>query len=140
MHQELVESADQVMMARYIIRNVARNGNKTATFMPKPLFGDNGSGMHTHLTLWKDDEPLLAGPGYGAMSDLGLHAIGGLIKHASALCAFANPTTNSYKRLVEGFEAPMKISRTRRNRSAIIRVPVTGDQPEEPPHRVPLPG
>jgi glutamine synthetase len=126
---DLVESADQVMLARYIIRNVARNSGKTATFMPKPLFGDNGSGMHTHLTLWKGDEPLLAGHGYGGMSDLGLHAIGGLLKHAPALCAFANPTTNSYKRLIEGFEAPTKFSYSRRNRAAIIRIPVSGASP-----------
>jgi glutamine synthetase len=127
--QDLVESADQVMLARYIIRNVARKSGKTATFMPKPLFGDNGSGMHTHLTLWKDDEPLLAGHSYGGMSDLGLHAIGGLLKHAPTLCAFANPTTNSYKRLIEGFEAPTKFSYSRRNRAAIIRIPVSGASP-----------
>ena len=98
--------------------------------MPKPLFGDNGSGMHTHLTLWKDDEPLLAGHGYAGLSDLGLYAIGGLLKHAPALCAFANPTTNSYKRLVAGFEAPTKISYSRRNRAAIIRVPVNSPSPQ----------
>jgi glutamine synthetase len=123
--QDLIVSADQVMTARYIIRNVARNAGKTATFMPKPLFGDNGSGMHTHLTLWKDDEPLLSGHGYAGLSDFGLYAVGGLIKHAPALCAFANPTTNSYKRLVEGFEAPTKLSYSRRNRAAIIRIPVS---------------
>ena len=125
----LVESADQVVTAKYIIRNVARRSRKTATFMPKPLFGDNGSGMHTHLTLWKDNQPLLAGQGYAGLSDLGIHAIGGLIKHAAALCAFANPTTNSYKRLVPGFEAPTKISYSRRNRAAIIRVPVNSPSP-----------
>src|SRR5271157_1131653 len=112
------------VMAKYIIRNVARRNRKTATFMPKPLFGDNGSGMHTHLTLWKDNQPLLAGHSYGGMSDLGMHAIGGLLKHAPTLCAFANPTTNSYKRLIEGFEAPTKFSYSRRNRAAIIRIPV----------------
>ena len=106
------------MLARYIIRNVAQPHGKTATFMPKPLFGDNGSGMHTHLSLWKDDAPLLAGHGYAGLSDLGLYAIGGLLKHAPALCAFANPTTNSYKRLIEGFEAPTKLSYSRRNRAA----------------------
>jgi len=127
--QGLIESADQVMTARYIIRNVASRNGKTATFMPKPLFGDNGSGMHTHLSLWKDDEPLLAGHGYAGLSDLGLHAIGGLLKHAHALCAFANPTTNSYKRLIEGFEAPTKISYSRRNRAAIVRIPVSGASP-----------
>ena len=126
----LLESADQIMLARYIIRNVARRAGKTATFMPKPLFGDNGSGMHTHLSIWKDNHPLLAGHGYAGLSDLGLHAIGGLIKHAQALCAFANPTTNSYKRLVPGFEAPTKVSYSRRNRAAIIRVPVNSPSPQ----------
>jgi len=125
----LVEIGDQVVLAKYIIRNVARKNGKTATFMPKPLFGDNGSGMHTHLTLWKDNQPLLAGQGYAGLSDLGIHAIGGLLKHALALCAFANPTTNSYKRLVPGFEAPTKISYSRRNRAAIIRVPANSPNP-----------
>jgi len=127
--QDLMEAADRVMLARYIIRNVAHRGGKTATFMPKPLFGDNGSGLHTHLSLWKDDEPLLAGHHYAGLSDLGLYAIGGLLKHAAALCAFANPTTNSYKRLVEGFEAPTKLSYSRRNRAAIVRIPVSGASP-----------
>ncbi len=127
--QPLVEGADQVMMARYIIRNVAARHGKTATFMPKPLHGDNGSGMHTHFTLWKDNQPLLAGNGYAGFSDLGMHAIGGLLKHAPALCAFANPTTNSYKRLVDGFEAPTKLSYSRRNRAAIIRIPVHSPNP-----------
>lgn len=125
----LVEAADHTMLAKYIIRNVARRHGKTATFMPKPLFGDNGSGMHTHLTLWKDDQPLLAGDGYAGLSDLGLHAIGGLLQHAPALCAFANPTTNSYKRLVAGFEAPTKLAYSRRNRSAIVRIPVFSPSP-----------
>jgi glutamine synthetase len=127
--QTLVESADQVMLARYIIRNVARRHGRTATFMPKPLFGDNGSGLHTHFTLWNGDTPLLAGNGYAGLSDLGMYAIGGLLKHAPALCAFANPTTNSYKRLISGFEAPTKVSYSRRNRSAIIRVPVHSPNP-----------
>ncbi len=128
--QTLVEGADQVMLARYIIRNVARRHGKTATFMPKPLHGDNGSGMHTHFTLWKDNAPLLAGNGYAGFSDLGMQAIGGLLRHAPALCAFANPTTNSYKRLVPGFEAPTKISYSRRNRAAIIRIPVHSPNPK----------
>ena len=115
------------------------SSGKTATFMPKPLFGDNGSGMHTHLTLWKDDEPLLAGHGYAGLSDLGLYAIGGLLKHAPALCAFANPTTNSYKRLVEGFEAPTKFSYSRRNRAAIIRIPVSSPSPRSRRIEYPLP-
>ncbi len=125
----LVEIADQVMMARYIIRNVARRANKTATFMPKPLFGDNGSGMHTHLSLWKDEQPLLTGHGYAGLSDLGVHAIGGLLKHARALSAFANPTTNSYKRLIPGYEAPTKIAYSLRNRTAIVRVPANSPNP-----------
>jgi glutamine synthetase len=129
MPRPLIGSADQVMLARYIVRNVARRAGKTATFMPKPLFGDNGSGMHTHLTLWKDGQPLLAGQGYAGLSDLGIYAIGGLMRHALALCAFANPTTNSYKRLVPGFEAPTKISYSRRNRAAIIRVPLSSPSP-----------
>ncbi len=125
----LVESADHVMLAKYIIRNVARAGGKTATFMPKPLYGDNGSGMHTHLSMSKENESILAGNGYAGLSETALYAIGGLIKHAQALCAFANPTTNSYKRLVEGFEAPTKVSYSRRNRSAIIRIPIYSPSP-----------
>jgi glutamine synthetase len=121
----LVESADGVMIAKYIIRNVAHRNGKSATFMPKPLHGDNGSGMHTHLSLWKGDVPLLAGNGYAGLSDLGLYAIGGVLRHARALCAFANATTNSYKRLIRGFEAPTKLSYSRRNRSAVIRIPVS---------------
>jgi glutamine synthetase len=128
--QPLVESADQVMLAKYIIRNVARRSGRTATFMPKPLHGDNGSGMHTHFTLWKNEAPLLAGTSYGGLSDLGMYAIGGLLKHAPALCAFANPTTNSYKRLVEGFEAPTKLSYSRRNRAAVIRIPIHSPSPK----------
>ena len=127
--QPLVEGADQVMLARYIIRNVARQHNKTATFMPKPLHGDNGSGMHTHFSLWKDNQPLLAGNGYAGLSDVGLYAIGGLLKHAPALCAFANPTTNSYKRLVTGYEAPTKLAYSRRNRTAVVRIPVHSPSP-----------
>ena len=129
MPQSLVESADQVMLAKYIIRNVARRNGRTATFMPKPLYGDNGSGMHIHLTLWKNDTPLLAGNGYAGLSDLGMFAIGGLLRHAPALCAFGNPTTNSYKRLVPGFEAPTKLSYSRRNRTAIIRIPIHSPSP-----------
>ncbi|MBX6315483.1 MAG: type I glutamate--ammonia ligase [Isosphaeraceae bacterium] len=125
----LVECADAVMLAKYIIRNVARRHGKTVTFMPKPLFGDNGSGMHTHFSLWKGEQPLLAGSGYAGLSDLGLYAIGGILRHAPALCAFANPTTNSYKRLVPGFEAPTKLAYSRRNRSAILRIPVYSPSP-----------
>ncbi len=124
MPRPLVESADQVVLARYIIRNVALRHGKSATFMPKPLYGENGSGLHTHMSLWKENVPLMVGHGYAGLSDLAMHAIGGILKHAPALCAFANPTTNSYKRLVEGFEAPTKLAYSRQNRSAIIRVPV----------------
>jgi glutamine synthetase len=127
--QSLVEAADGVMLSRYIVRNVARLAGKTATFMPKPLYGDNGSGLHTHFSLWKGETPLLAGNGYAGLSDLGMYAIGGLLKHAPALCAFANPTTNSYKRLVPGFEAPTKLSYSRRNRTAVIRIPVYSPSP-----------
>jgi glutamine synthetase len=119
------------MLAKYIIRNVARRAGKTATFMPKPLFGDNGSGMHTHFALWKDDTPLLPGNGYAGLSDMGMYAIGGLLKHARALCAFANPTTNSYKRLIPGFEAPTKLSYSRRNRQSIIRIPIYSPSPKD---------
>ncbi len=122
--RDLVDAGDGVMLAKYIIRNVARRHNKAATFMPKPLYGDNGSGMHTHFTLWKAEQPILAGNGYAGLSDAGLYAIGGILKHARALSAFANPTTNSYKRLVPGFEAPTKLSYSRRNRSAVIRIPI----------------
>lgn len=127
----LVEAADRVMLAKYIIRNVARRHGRTATFLPKPLHGDNGSGMHTHLTLWKDDQPLLAGSGYADLSDLALHAVGGLLRHAAALCAFANPTTNSYKRLIPGFEAPTKLAYSRRNRAAVVRIPVYSPGPRQ---------
>jgi glutamine synthetase len=127
--RSLVDAADAVMLAKYVIRNVARRHQKTATFMPKPLYGDNGSGMHLHLTLSKGDSPLLAGSGYANLSDLGLYAIGGILKHAPALCAFANPTTNSYKRLVPGFEAPTKLAYSRRHHAAAIRIPIHGPGP-----------
>jgi glutamine synthetase len=128
--RSLVESADQVMLAKYIIRNVARRHGKTATFMPKPLYGDNGSGMHTHLGLTREGDHILAGHGYAGLSQVGLDAIGGLLKHAPALSAFANPTTNSYKRLTPGFEAPTKLSYSRRNRAAVIRIPIYSPGPQ----------
>ena len=126
----LVDMADQMMMYKYIIKNVARKHGKTVTFMPKPIFGDNGSGMHTHISLWKGDEPLFAGNGYAGLSDMALYAAGGLLKHAPAICAFTNPTTNSYKRLVPGFEAPVNLAYSQRNRSAAVRIPMYSQNPK----------
>ncbi len=126
----LVEMADKVLMYKYIVKNVARKYNKTATFMPKPLFQDNGTGMHVHTSLWKNGQNLFAGSGYAGMSDMGLYAMGGILKHAPALCAFTNPTTNSYKRLVPGYEAPVNLAYSRRNRSAAVRIPVLSSSPK----------
>jgi glutamine synthetase len=126
----LVEMADKVLKYKYVVKNVARKHGKTATFMPKPLFQDNGSGMHVHSSLWKNGVNLFAGSGYAGLSDMGLYAIGGLLKHAPALCAFTNPTTNSYKRLVPGYEAPVNLAYSRRNRSASIRIPVYSPNPK----------
>ena len=128
--QELVHMADTCMYYKYIVKNVAARHGKVATFMPKPLFEDNGSGMHTHLSLWKGGKPLMAGKKYAGLSDLGLHAIGGILKHAPALIAFTNPTTNSFKRLVPGFEAPVNLVYSSRNRSAAIRIPMYQDNPK----------
>jgi glutamine synthetase len=127
---ELVRMADKVLKYKYIVKNVARKHNKTATFMPKPLFMDNGTGMHVHSSLWKDGKNLFAGSGYAGLSDLGMYAIGGLLKHAPALCAITNPTTNSYKRLVPGYEAPVNLAYSRRNRSASVRIPVYSPSPK----------
>jgi len=126
----LTEMADKLMMYKYIIKNVARQHGKTATFMPKPIFGDNGSGMHTHQSLWKGGKPLFAGSGYAGLSDIGLYYIGGILKHAAALCALVAPTTNSYKRLVPGYEAPVNLAYSSRNRSAGIRVPMYSPSPK----------
>ncbi len=126
----LTRMADQVMLYKYVVRNVARAAGKTATFMPKPLFGDNGSGMHTHQSLWKGGEPLMAGEGYAGLSDLARAYIGGIIAHAPALLAFCAPTTNSYRRLVPGYEAPVNLVYSARNRSAAIRIPMYSDSPK----------
>jgi len=126
----LTEMADKLMMYKYIIKNVARQHGKTVTFMPKPIFGDNGSGMHTHQSLWKAGKPLFAGSGYAGLSDIGLYYIGGILKHAAALCALVAPTTNSYKRLVPGYEAPVNLAYSSRNRSAGIRVPMYSPSPK----------
>ena len=126
----LVAMADKVMMYKYVLKNVAKKYNKTVTFMPKPLFGDNGSGMHTHASIWKGGEPLFAGNGYAGLSQMALYAAGGLIKHAPAILGFACPTTNSYKRLVPGFEAPVNLAYSQRNRSAAIRIPMYSQSPK----------
>jgi glutamine synthetase len=130
-YDELVTMADNVLKYKYIVKNVARRHGKTATFMPKPLFGDNGTGMNVHVSLWKDGRNLFySGSGYSGLSDTALYAIGGLLRHAPALCAFTNPTTNSYKRLAPGAEAPVNRAYSQRNRSAAIRIPVYSAGPE----------
>ncbi|GAB2676455.1 type I glutamate--ammonia ligase [Thalassiella azotivora] len=127
----LQHAADQVMLFKYVIKNVAWDEGKTATFMPKPLFGDNGSGMHSHQSLWKDGEPLFFDErGYGGLSDMARWYIGGLLKHAPSLLAFTNPTVNSYHRLVPGYEAPVNLVYSARNRSACVRIPITGNSPK----------
>ena len=126
----LVRMGDALMWYKYIVKNVARRHGKTVTFMPKPIFGDNGSGMHTHQSIWKGDKPLFAGDGYGGMSEIGLHYIGGILKHAPALCALVAPTTNSYRRLVPGFEAPVNLAYSSRNRSAAVRIPMYTPSPK----------
>ena len=126
----LVAMADKMMFFKYIIKNVAKKYNKTVTFMPKPLFADNGSGMHTHLSIWKGGENLFAGSKYAGLSDMALYAIGGILKHAPALCGICNPTTNSYKRLVPGYEAPVNLAYSQRNRSASVRIPMYSPNPK----------
>jgi glutamine synthetase len=126
----LVQAADAMMVYKYVLKNVAKKHGKSVTFMPKPLFGDNGSGMHTHQSLWKKGKPLFAGNEYGGLSQMALYYIGGLLKHAYALCAICSPTTNSYKRLVPGYEAPVNLAYSSRNRSAAIRIPTYSENPK----------
>ena len=127
----LVKVADNLLRLKYIVRNVAANHGKTATFMPKPLWNDNGSGLHLHFSLWKDEETLFAGSGYGGLSDTAMHAMGGILKHTPAIMAFCCPTTNSYKRLIPGFEAPVNLTYSYRNRSAAVRIPVHTPNPND---------
>ncbi len=123
--------ADKLMTFKYVVKNTAAAAGKTVTFMPKPIFGDNGSGMHTHQSLWKDGEPLFFDEsGYGQLSDTARWYIGGLLTHAKSILAFTNPTTNSYRRLVPGFEAPVNLVYSARNRSAAVRIPISGDNPK----------
>ncbi len=127
---KIIEAADWLMTYKYVIKNVGRKYGKTVTFMPKPVFQDNGSGMHTHQSIWKDGKPLFAGNQYAGMSEMGLYYIGGILKHAPALLAFTNPSTNSYKRLVPGYEAPVNLAYSQGNRSASVRIPLSGDNPK----------
>ncbi|MCC3415403.1 MAG: type I glutamate--ammonia ligase [Microcoleus sp. PH2017_29_MFU_D_A] len=126
----LVQAADYLLTYKYVIKNVGKKYGKTITFMPKPLFNDNGSGMHVHQSIWKDGQPLFAGDQYAGFSQMGLHYIGGILKHAPALLAITNPTTNSYKRLVPGFEAPVNLAYSQGNRSASVRIPLSGNNPK----------
>jgi glutamine synthetase len=129
-YQSLIKAADGLLMFKYIVKNTAKKNNRTVTFMPKPIFGDNGSGMHVHSSLWKKGKPLFFGDGYANLSEMALYYIGGLLKHAPSLLALTNPTTNSYKRLVPGFEAPVNLAYSQRNRSASIRIPMYSNSPK----------
>lgn len=126
----LLKAADQLLMFKYIVKNTARKNNRTVTYMPKPIFGDNGSGMHVHVSLWKKGKPLFYGDGYANLSEMALYFIGGLLKHAPSLLAITNPTTNSYKRLVPGYEAPVNLAYSQHNRSASIRIPMYSNSPK----------
>ena len=128
--EPLLKMGDQFMWYKYIIKNVAKRNGKTVTFMPKPIFEDNGSGMHSHMSFWKGEKPLFAGNGYAGLSDVALWAIGGVLKHAQALIAFTNPTANSYHRLVPGYEAPVNLALSMRNRSASVRIPMYSENPK----------
>lgn len=127
----LLSMCDRLLRLKYFVRNVAATRGQTATFMPKPVWNDNGSGMHLQLSLWKDDSPLFAGSGYGGLSETAMHAMGGILQHAPALLAFCCPTTNSYKRLIPGFDAPVNLSYSYRNRSAAIRIPASSGNESE---------
>lgn len=127
---DLVHAADYVLTYKYIAKNVAKKYGKTVTFMPKPLFNDNGTGMHTHMSIWKDGSPLFYGDGYADLSETALYFIGGILKHAPAILAFTNPSANSYKRLVPGFEAPVNLAYSQGNRSASVRIPLSGSNPK----------
>src|SRR5919204_2076783 len=129
-YSTLLGTADNLQLFKYTVRNVAHRHGKGATFMPKPLYGDNGSGMHCHQSLWKGEKPLFAGDGYAGLSEMARYYIGGLLKHAPSIVAFAAPTTNSYKRLVPGFEAPVNLAYSARNRSAAIRIPMFSTNPK----------
>jgi glutamine synthetase len=129
-YSNLLNTADNLMLFKYIVKNTAYAHGKSATFMPKPLYGDNGSGMHCHNSLWKNNEPLFAGDEYAGLSEMAKFYIGGLLKHAKSLIAFAAPTTNSYKRLVPGFEAPVNLAYSARNRSAAVRIPMFSQSPK----------
>jgi glutamine synthetase len=126
----LLQMADQLMWFKYVLKNVAYRHGHTVTFMPKPIYEDNGTGMHTHISIWKENKPVFAGDKYAGVSQEALYAIGGILKHCKALCAFTNPTTNSYKRLVPGFEAPVNLAYSSRNRSAAIRIPMYSPSPK----------
>jgi glutamine synthetase len=128
--EPILRAADQLLLFKYIVKNTAKKNGRTVTYMPKPIFGDNGSGMHVHTSLWKGGKPLFAGSGYAGLSEMALYYIGGLLKHAGSLLAFTNPTTNSYKRLVPGFEAPVNLAYSQRNRSASIRIPMYSPSPK----------
>jgi len=128
--QPIVKMADHLLLYKYIIKNVARRHGKVANFMPKPLFEDNGSGMHVHMSFWKDNKPLFAGDQYAGLSEMAIYGIGGILAHAKSLVALTNPTTNSYRRLVPGFEAPNRLAYSSRNRSAAVRIPMYSNSPK----------